>query len=416
MPDESTESTILTPSRRGFLGISGAVITTGALSTLLSACGGGGDDSSGSKTLNLGWIQPQGGLLGPDYAPYYVGAKLAVKEINAAGGIMGQTINPVEYNDKGEAGNEPAAIRALQSKCHFVVGPSGSSTAVASVPSATQAKMIQTTFAASAVLGDASKYPYHYQIGFNTAEEGQLVASQLIDVLGGKKIGILREDSQFGQDANTAATDELKKRGISPVSDQVYPFSTATNLTSYVQKLKDAGADSVIYWGAFTPQVVLALKAMQSLDWTPIVAGHSNLLQSAVLDGVDPAVLKNVYGVTYTSLTFSDTSSPGTKQVDYCKGVMADKSTKGQELVSVTSPFYDFIYVIKAGIETAKSTDPDKVKAALDKLTDYDAVLSKITFTSTNHTGTSQDNITLASAASGNDPKAQVVFRRAIGS
>jgi ABC-type branched-subunit amino acid transport system substrate-binding protein len=72
--------------------------------------------------------------------------------------------------------------------------------------------------------------------------------------------------------------------------------------------------------------------------------------------------------------------------------------------------------VIKAGIETAKSTDPDKVKAALDKLTDYDAVLSKITFTSTNHTGTSQDNITLASAASGNDPKAQVVFRRAIGS
>jgi ABC-type branched-subunit amino acid transport system substrate-binding protein len=400
-------------SRRGLLGLTGGV----AAGAFLSACGGndkGDNGGSGTKTLNLGWIQAEGGTIGPVYAPFYVGADLAVKEINAAGGIMGMQIKVEKYNDKGDAANEPAAIRALQSKCHFLVGPCGSSTAVAAVPAATTAKMIQNTFANATDLGDPTKYPYHYQIGWSAGQEGAFVTSEMIDKLGGTKIGILREDSAFGQDVIKSTMDELDGRGITPVSDQVYPFSTETNLQPYVEKLKNAGADAILFWGAFTPQIILAFKAMSALDWAPVVAGHSTLLQQSVVDGVDAKVLEKAYGLTYKSLTFGGDTTTPQKTADYVNSIVADPKTKGAEFVSCTSPFYDFVYVVKQGIEDAGSTDPDKVKDALNKLTNFQGALNVISFSDTSHHGVANEDLALGSLLSANDPQAQLVYRKAL--
>src|SRR5581483_3283590 len=101
--------------RRSFLGVAGALGLTVVGGPLLAACGGssGSAGPSPSAPFNLGVLQPLTGTLQAAYKPLFVPLKIAVEEINAAGGILGRKINAVVADDQGAAGSEGSAVRDL---------------------------------------------------------------------------------------------------------------------------------------------------------------------------------------------------------------------------------------------------------------------------------------------------------------
>ena len=175
------------------------------------------------QPFKIGWIRPTTGRLASSFAPLYFGGLIAIDEINAGGGILGRPIVRVEEDDEASPAKEPGIVRKLrEQEIGCFVGPTGSSQSLASIAATTSAKTIQSTYAAAAEAGDGKKYPYHYQIMFNTDQQADVCVEYMVQKLGLKKIGILQENTAFGEQAASATKALLRKKfGLSPVSEQV---------------------------------------------------------------------------------------------------------------------------------------------------------------------------------------------------
>ena len=227
----------------------------------------------------------------------------------------------------------------------------------------------------------------------------------MVGKLGIKKIGILQENTAFGEQATASTKAALKKLGLEPASVQVYPIN-APDLAAYVTNLHKAGVDGIIAWIANVPNAAMIFNTMNSLKWFPPVTGHSGLFVPTLFDLVSADAVKNVYGTYYRNFTWSGTSEAPARQVEFAKKLAAIPEAKGFEVNVAASPYYDFIHLLKKVIEDEKSFDVEKVKRGFDAVKNYPGMLGTISFTPENHCGIPLSDVVLASIASGKDPKA----------
>jgi branched-chain amino acid transport system substrate-binding protein len=362
--------------------------------------------------FKLGWVRPTTGRLASSFAQLYIGGLIAVEEINAAGGILGHPIQRVEEDDEASPAKEPAVVKKLQeSGVSYLFGPTGSSQALASLAVTTPAKMIQTSYAVAAEAGNGTKYPYHYQCTFNTSQQGEVAAHYLVDVLKVKKVGILQENTAYGEQATAASQARLEKLGVKPTTVEVYPLN-APDLNGYIGNLRKSGAEGLIAWIANIPNGAMAFNAMAALKWYPPVTGHSGLFLDKIFDLVPVEAIQNVYATYYKTLTWTETEKPGPRQVAYAKKIAQYPEAKGSESNVMAAPYYDFLHLVKKVIEDEKTFEPAVVKRALDNVKGYSSILGTINLTAQNHSAIAIEDMTLATVVSGKDPRSMGPFRQ----
>ena len=362
--------------------------------------------------LTIGWIRPVTGLLAPSFFPLFIGGLIAVDEINATGGIMGRPIERLELDDEGSPAKQPEIVSRLQDKnVSFVVGPNGSSQALASFAGTMPAKIIQAAGAIATTVGDGNLYPYNYQCGYNTELQGQLATQFLVKKLGMTKIGILVESTAYGDQVLMGSRNELERLGIKPVSVQSYPVN-ATDFNGYITNLRNAGTEGLLAWVGNIPNAALAFTAMANQKWAPPTTGHYVLFLQQLLTLIPAEALTNVYGTMFKNLTWTDTEKIGDRQIRYAQKVATYKEAKGLEVVVASAPWYDFLHLLKTVIEAEKTFDTARIKRALDTVTGYQGMLGTYSFTSARHTGIGLDDMVMASVVSATDPKAMGLFRK----
>lgn len=376
----------------GMAAVAPAVLPSGALAQ--------------SGEYRVGWIRPTTGRLASSFAPLYAGGLIAIDEINAAGGILGRKVVIVEEDDEASPAKEPAVVRKLKSaNIDVVVGPTGSPQVLASLAATTQSKMIQCGVANGTELGDGVKYPYHYLCNFTTDQEGELAATYMSQQLKIGKIGILHESTPFGETAAAASKRRLKQlTGQDPTMVQSYAM-TATDLTPQVQNLQRAGCEGVIVWMASNVHIGMAFNTMARMNWLPPVVGHVNLFNDALFDLVPMEALRSVYGMYCRNWTYTDSEPISARHQAMSRKIQAVPSAKGIEAFVAGTPQYDFMHLLKTVIEQEKSFDVEAIRRGLNGVRGYKALLGTLNFTETNHAGISMQDITLASVASGKDPR-----------
>lgn len=393
-------------SRRGLLRAVGAFGAAAGLGGLgLPAMAQGGDP------FRIGWVRPTTGRLVTSFAPLYAGGVIAVDEINAAGGIMGRQIVRDEQDDEALPSKEPGIVLKLSSaRINVIAGPTGSSQALASVATTTARKIVQTTYALLSDMGDGKKYPYHYQFILNSDMQAEACVAYLVDTLGIKKVGILQESTAYGESITPASVAQLKKRGLTPTDIQVFPI-TAPDLGNYLQNLRKSGAEAVLMWMSTLPNSAMAFNGLHSMKWYPPMTGHTSLFLDSLLDLAPPEAMKNVYGTWYKNLTWSANEEPGERQKAYARKIMASPEAKGAEVNAAAAPYYDFMHLLKQVIEQEKSFETERIKAGMDQVRNYSAMLGTVNFTPDNHRGIGMGDMVMASIVSGRNPKAMGIFR-----
>jgi len=368
--------------------------------------------ASAAETFKLGWVRPTTGRLVTSFAPLYAGGLIAVDEINAAGGIMGRQIERIEVDDEASPAKQPAVIKKLEEEgCRYVLGPTGSSQSLSALAVTTPAKMIHGYFAVSTALGDGRKYPYGYQTTFNTEHQAQAAVEYLVKTLKAKKIGILQENTAFGEQAVADSKTHLQKHGLTPVVIEVFP-PTAPDLNAYLANLERAGIDGLMIWAAAIPQLSMAFNGLASMNWFPPTVGHNQLFNESLLPLVPAESIKNVYGTALKNFTWNDSVYPDERQVNFAKKVQAFPGAKGSEPIIACSPFYDFLHVLKHAVEKAKSFDVDAVKAALDGVKGFPGMAGTINFSPENHCALAAGDLCMARVDSARDPKSLGMFRQ----
>src|SRR5262249_54365457 len=146
-----------------------AVLKLGVGAAALAAAGLRGRAALAADEISIGWLKPLTGPLASSFNPLYISPQIALDEINKAGGILGKKLVKGEVDDQASPAQEPIAMRRLiEAGVRYVVGPTGSSQALASLEVSTPQKILQATYATASEVGDGKRYPFHYQFNFTS--------------------------------------------------------------------------------------------------------------------------------------------------------------------------------------------------------------------------------------------------------
>lgn len=219
-----------------------------AAAVALSACAGptgnarvDAADASGDGTLRIGLILDNTGKQSFLNAPQLAAAKLAVKEINAAGGHKGR---PVELLPESIGTDTAAQAKNLvAAKADVVIGPTDSSRAADAIDVLSRAKV--------ALISPANAAPglSRYKSGgyyFRTAAADIAQASVLVKLAkdgGAKTIAVLHEEGSYGKEVSVAVSAAAKAAGLGTSVDAEF---TAGHAQQAAAAAKAASPDAVV--------------------------------------------------------------------------------------------------------------------------------------------------------------------------
>ena len=229
---------------------------------------GGRTDRSDGSPLVLGGLLPRTGDLALAYPPLAAGAALALKEVNAAGGVLGE---PVVWID-GDDGTNPAVAKATVARhvsegVHVVIGAGASGISRAVLPDVVGAGLIlfspSNTDAGLSEVDDKGLY-------FRTAPSDILQGRALADVIirdGPEKIVLVARRDSYGEGLQGNVRTELERAGIDAGRIKLLtydppenPESPPVDFAAGAQEIKEFGADAVLVIGfGESAQVILAL-------------------------------------------------------------------------------------------------------------------------------------------------------------
>ncbi|MGY1761262.1 ABC transporter substrate-binding protein [Geodermatophilus sp. SYSU D00779] len=204
------------------------------------------------EQLVIGTLLPLTGdlaFLGP---PEVAAARLAVQEINAAGGILGQDVR-LEEGDSGDATTDTATQtvdRLLQAGVNAIVGAASSGVSLNVIDRITGAGVMQISPA-----NTSDQFTTYNDNGlyFRTAPPDVLQARALADLIaadGNNTVGILARNDPYGTGLAQNTVENLLAGGLS--EDQVVNITydpNAANFDSEVQQMVDLNPDGIVVIG-----------------------------------------------------------------------------------------------------------------------------------------------------------------------
>jgi branched-chain amino acid transport system substrate-binding protein len=220
-----------------------------------------------TPTFRIGALLPQSGnlqVLGP---PTIAGVKLAVQDINAAGGVFGKPVE-LEIADSGDTstGKPMASVNQLLANgADAIIGPASSAVAMAVIQRVTQGSDT-LMIAPSTTWTEMSRFADNQQF-FRTVPtdpfQGAAVA-ELARKYGAKRLAILANRIRYGQELMKAANQRFRARGGTVVYKGYYDLTVA-NVNKNIAKLKAKKADAIALVGFEESRDIIKLLRAQGL-------------------------------------------------------------------------------------------------------------------------------------------------------
>lgn len=235
-----------------------AVAAASAL--VLAACGGsdneGADDdktdapaAKGNGTLTVGSLLPQTGSLAFLGPPEFAGVDLAIKDINAAGGVLGKPVEGVKA-DSGDtdSGIAPAETdKLLKAKADVIIGAASSGVSLTVIDKIMSAGVVQFSPANTSTEfdeGDYSKPDLYFRTAPSDILQGAVLANLLIED-GRQNVAILARQDAYGETLASEVKKNLENAGSTVAASVLYSEKDGPGDTQ-IAEIADAKADAVV--------------------------------------------------------------------------------------------------------------------------------------------------------------------------
>ncbi|TDD38370.1 ABC transporter substrate-binding protein [Actinomadura sp. KC06] len=337
----------------------------GTILATVTACGSGSADSAGTGPfvfyVSIDTSGPTailgGGLLG--------GARAAITDINAKGGINGREIKLEVSNDQN---NPTKAVSELQRRLAKgkpdLVYPGGSSAvSMSMLPILTRDKVLSVGATSSIQLNDPKKFPYHFGV---TPPSAAYVPTfvQLAKAKGYKKVAMIYSDDATGQSSFKQYEGPLKQAGIELVSASY--DATALDMTPQLQQLKAQNPQALIVNGYGTA-VLYVLRGRSQLGWTLPSYGDQLASPSPIAGKVTAAQIQNYQVIMQTSSLAGDQQHPGLDKVIQTLKTSESAKYLTQAGLALFTTTYDLLQYVAHVAGQEKTTDGEKLAKAFEK-------------------------------------------------
>lgn len=366
------------PTQPAASGTASAAVSTAASASTESKASAGFDGS-----VTFGVVAPITGT-NKMVGEYVVnGAKLALKEINDAGGINGKELKLV-FED--EVDNQQASVNAMVKIMNYpdvvsFFGSTYSANCIAASPNVREKKIPMFAGGSSAnIPKDAN--PYVWQARMTDDQSGMLLAKAATQNLEMKNPAILYSTESFGTGLRDQTVKALKKLGITvPEKNQFGYVNDEKNFAPMIAQIQNSGADGLIAIGNQMPAAVICQQIDASGLDMPMIGSSS--WASAVCRQNAGASADGWYGVA--DWTVEVTTEEGKKFAQTYK----DTYKADSDMPAVAA--YDSIMLFKKACEIAKTTtDKEAINNALKEIKDYKGAMSTYTYAENHCFSTSQ--------------------------
>ncbi|MEM0483647.1 MAG: ABC transporter substrate-binding protein [Thermofilaceae archaeon] len=211
------------------------------------------------------------GFLGPVTTTYGTIAlnsiKLAVEEINNAGGILGRRIEIVVFDDQNRPDLAVTGFRKLvgEDKVVAIFGIHSSAVGLALLPLIKEAKV--PVFAMGAVADDIDRQvaenatlKYWFRFNVNASMHALMLtepAKYIAQKFGFSKVGLLYDQHAWTVAVIKRAKAELEKAGLQIVFEGTIDPGKMTTFVPILSKARDAGVQILLVWSAYGDGKVL---------------------------------------------------------------------------------------------------------------------------------------------------------------
>lgn len=242
-----------------------SLVATAALALSVSACGDDNNDNAspgpsasssalkqntGNGVLKIGTLLPETGslqILGP---PEIAAVKLAIKDINAAGGVLGKDVE-TEYSDSGDTKTDIASQsvnRLLDADVDAIIGAASSSVTLTVIDRITGSGVLQISPAnTSTTLTDYPDKGLYFRTAPSDVYQGRVVGQTALDD-GAETLGILALQDAYGTSLADVAEKSFTDGGGSVVLKKIYD-PNASEFSAEVGQLKKADPDAIALIG-----------------------------------------------------------------------------------------------------------------------------------------------------------------------
>ena len=294
------------------------------------------------------------------------GVRLATKEINAAGGVLGKKIVLVERDDeaKNERGVQIAQEMINNEKVVAVVGYINTGVALASQRFFQDAKIpvVNNVATGTLITKQFADKPENYVVRTSAADaiQAPMIVTEAIEKRGFKKVAILADSTAYGQLGREDLEKALKAKGITPVAAEKFNIGDV-DMTSQLLKAKNAGAEVILTY-AIGPELAQIANGMGKLGWKKPIIGSWTLSMASFIDTAG----KNGNGATMPETFIQVPNSP--KRKIFIDNYLKEFKPKNGIMASPVSAAqgYDSMYLLAGAIKQANSTEGPKILAALE--------------------------------------------------
>lgn len=323
-----------------------------------------------ADTIKLGIAGAHSGDLASYGLPSVKAAELVVKDINARGGILGKKVELLIEDDacKPEMATN-TATKLVSKKVDIVMGHICSGATKAALGIYNDARIIvMSPSATNPELTQSGQYPNFFRTIASDDAQAKLEVDFAINRLKVKTIAVLHDKGDYGKGLAeyvrkfAAASKKVKVvlyEGITP---------GAVDYSAIVQKIKQSGAEAVIY-GGYHPEAASVVSQMRKKGMKTIFISDDGVKDITFIKVAG----KNAEGVYATGP--KDTS----KNPLAIAANEAHKKTYGSDPGAFYLNAYAATQAILNAIQKAKSTDYTKVSNALHTYA-VDTPLGKIKF------------------------------------
>lgn len=316
--------------------------------------------SSDGAAFKIGAIGPATGGAAVYGIAVQNGADLAIKEINAAGGINGYQI---EYNFQDDECDNEKSVNAYNTLkdwgMQMLVGTTTSGCCIAVAAESSNDNLFQITPSGSSV-DCINGNDNVFQVCFTDPNQGVGAAQYIGTNSVAEKVAVIYDSSDvYSSGIYEKFAQEAANQPFEIVASEAFTADNKTDFSVQLQKAKDAGAD-LVFLPIYYTEASLILTQANAMGYTPKFFGCDGLDGILNVENFDTALAEGVMLLTPFA---ADAEDEATKAF-----VSAYVESYGDTPNQFAADAYDAVYILKAAIEQSGATPDDSVSDLCEKL------------------------------------------------
>lgn len=326
--------------------------------------------------------------------------RMEVEKINAAGGINGEKINLIIYDDGGDANKAKTfATRLVEDdEVVAVIGGTTTGPTMAMIPVFEDAEIPFISLAGAVEIVE----PVNPWV-FKTPHTDRMACEKIfadMKARGFTKIGMISGSDGFGKSMQGQCKGVAEASGVEIVADEVYGPQDA-DMTPQLTNIKGSGAQAILNSGMGQGPAVITRNHKQLALEAPLYQSHG----VASKQFIELAGAQAAEGVRLpaAALLVADQLDDGDAQKPIVVGYRDEyQNATGEDVSTFGGHAHDAMAILAAAIERAGPTDPVAIRDQIEATKDFVGTGGKVSYSPEDHLGLTLDAFKMLVIKDGN--------------